>query len=311
MMLELPSRGINRSIRVHNVKLDVFCDWIEGSVLFKDGEVSSTDVVDALIEEQIYDNQDFASEMANNAWTELRRRLYCIGNQAPFFISANRITRIREWQDAPAYSFCILLALANWYKRWAIQFGSDYTEQGEIFELLTKESLKLQFSGWQIYQTGWTRTKAVKLAEVVDEIANQLGECKGNIERWASLNANEAGLDLLCYRPFIDNRVGIPVYLTQCASGADWRDKLKTPDLDLWTKIIQFTAQPQRAFATPFAFLDEDFIKNCVIVNGMLLDRYRLLAAAKLAKNWESQLLKERIVMWAGSRVSKLPGYDN
>jgi len=308
-MLTIPTRGICRSVKEHNVELDVFSDWIEGTVLFDEPELSTVDIVDTLCKELIYEDQGFASEIVEDAWSELRRRQSCMGVRSAFSITTSRIVRVRGWQNAPGHSFCVLLALAKWYRGWAKQFGNDYTEQGELFEELTKESLVRQFSGWYVHQTGWSRSHSKKLAEVIDEITDKLGELKGNPEIWAEPKANEAGLDLLCYRPFIDNRVGIPVYLMQCASGGNWNEheKLKTPDIDDWCRYVQFAARPGKAFAMPFALLDDAFRRYCGKVRGMLLDRCRILASGGLDDNWISRELKERIVTWMLPRVSKLP----
>jgi hypothetical protein len=238
----------------------------------------------------------------------LRRRESCVGNGSPFTVSGLRITRQYDsWQDTPAHSFCVLLSLAKWYREWARPFGSDYTEQGALFEDLTKESLEKLFSGWHIHQTGWTRTRTNRLATVVDEVADHLGESKGVIERWTRPTANEAGLDLLCYRPFPDRRVGVPVYLMQCASGGDWEGKLHTPNLNIWRHIVQFAAMPKKAFATPFAFLEDEFIRNSALVDGLLLDRYRLLSVADTEEEWVSRSLRRRIIRWARPRVRTLP----
>lgn len=309
-MLSLPTRGVKLSIREHNSRLDALCDWLEGSLLFDEDEVSRTDVIAALIQEHIYENQDFAAEMVESAWTELQRRQSCIGNNAPLSVTSRRLTRHRTWQDVPAHSFCVLLALAFWHREWAHQFGADYTEQGELFELVTSMSLSTQLPGWVIHHTGWSRTNAVKLVDVVTDIATRLGESTGDLARWTEPNANEAGLDLLCYRPFPDNRVGVPLYLTQCASGSNWERKLKQPDLDLWQQIIHFAASPQRAVAIPFALVDEEFPRKCILVKGMLLDRYRLLAASQIRDDWVPQELKQRIIRWANPRVATLPRRD-
>jgi hypothetical protein len=306
-MLQLPTTGISRSVARHNVELDAFCDWIEGNILFDEEELSSTDVVDALCEDMIYDSQDMASEMVGNAWTELKRRQGCVGARCPFAVKGARVTRRSAWRAHPAHAFCVLLAYSKWHREWASDFGHDYTEQGELFELLTRQSVEAQFSGWLIHQTGWSRTNAVKLAAVVSQVTERLGETPGDVRRWGDPHANESGLDLLCYRPFTDNRIGIPVYLMQCASGINWKEKMKTPDLDLWTKIVDFGARPRRAFATPFAFVDSEFIRNCGKVDGMLLDRYRLLAAATHKENWLSTALKRRIIAWAKPRIAALP----
>ena len=306
-MLALPIKGIARSIQEHNIKLDTFCDWIEGSVLFDGEGLSSSDIVDILIEGQIYDDQDFASEIVDSAWAEIHLRQSWLGATNTLSISARRIEPQDVWQNLPAHSFCSLVSLATYYTGWSRQFGQDYNEQGELFELLTKESIESQFPDWKVYQTGWTRVNAVDLKTVVDKIANLLGENPGDLEIWADPEANESGLDLLCYRPFTDNRVGFPVYLMQCASGGNWTRKIHTPDLKVWTKVVQFAATPRKAFAVPFALLDDVFLRSCNKVDGMLLDRYRLLTASTYNSNWVSSPLKDRIISWLEPRIAELP----
>ena len=110
-MLALPTRGISRSVHVHKVELDVLCDWIESNLLFEEDELSATDVIDALLEGHIYDDNDMASEIVSSAWTELRLRQSWIGQGSPFSISSSRIERVRIWREVAGYSFCLLLSL--------------------------------------------------------------------------------------------------------------------------------------------------------------------------------------------------------
>ena len=91
---------------------------------------------------------------------------------------------------------CTDFSLCKWYRPWAAKFGRDYTEQGQLFEELTKESVEALYAGWKVQQTGWSRTHSLKLAAVVETVAACLSESKGNIEKWTKKTANEAGLDL-------------------------------------------------------------------------------------------------------------------
>jgi hypothetical protein len=307
-MLAIPTKGISRSTEKHNVDLDVLCDWMEGSVLFQDDtELPASDVIDVLCEGEIYDNQDFAWEIVLDAWSELHRREQWLGAGYPIEITNHHLKRRGDWRDTPAHSFCLALAFAKCYPDWARPFGRNFAEQGELFESLTKESLQALFSGWEIHSTGWTRTSANKLTAVVSKVASLLGESMGKISRWTRPKANDAGLDLLCYRPFPDGRVGVPVYLFQCASGGDWEGKLHTPNLQVWTKIIEFASRPKKAFATPFAFRDDEFVTNCNLVDGLLMDRYRLLTPARENPNWVPEALKGRLVAWLAPRIQQLP----
>ena len=306
-MLALPTSGISRSVNSHNVKLDILCDWIEANVLFDEEELSTSDIVSCLLSENIYEESDMAFDIVSNAWTEFRRRQSCIPNETPFSITSQRISRKIGWTQVPAHGFCVLLSLAECYSGWTEQFGRDYTCQGRLFEEMMRESLNCQFKNWQLMLTGWSRTSTNALKDIVENIASTLGESVGNIKRWTSASAKDAELDLLLFRPFSDGRVGIPVYLMQCASGANWKDKLRTPCLKTWGKIIEFAATPIKAFAMPFALLDDDFARKCNIVDGMLIDRYRILSATHYKKKWLPPELQRELVDWCKPRIEKLP----
>jgi len=302
-MLARPTKGFARSTQEHNVCRAILCDWIECSILLNDGELSTTDVADVLMEEEIYETEDFARQMVTNAWAELHKRRSWIGESYAFKLDSMWIRRKEDWKSFAAHTFCLLLSLAPSYDWWTGEFGPDYTDQGDMFELLTLESLVFHFSGWTVYQTGWTRVNTAGLQQIVSDVANRLGEELVHPELWDQPTAKEMGLDLLCYRAFSDGRVGIPVYLIQCASGGNWRNKRHTPDLHVWNDMIGFRNQPQRAFSVPFSFSEPEFTRNCVVVKGLFLDRCRLL---KGSNNWISRPLADRIIAWAEPRIETL-----
>ena len=312
-MLKLPTSGISQPTGTppdeitHHVKLKILCDWIEASVLFDQEDLSTTDVVEILKEEGIYNDSDPALEIVKRGWRELKRRLSWIGEGSPFSFIPRKIRRMSSWEEYPAHSFCVLLSMPQCYDDW---LTSGYGERGRLFESMTKASIENQFSDWKVYHAGWSASNPVKLSEVVDEVANLLGEEKGNIEPWENPDGNDAGLDLLCYRPFPDNRVGVPVYLMQCASGKNWINKLHEPHLKTWTEMVGFAATPRKAFAIPFALCDNEFKRRCIRVDGMLLDRYRLLSAAKYNKEWVPNCLKDRIIDWMTPKLETLPRYE-
>ena len=71
-MLTLPTKGMARSIGAHNVRLEALCDWIEGNVLFEQETLTGADIVDLLLEQDLYRSQDFAWEFMGNVWGELK-----------------------------------------------------------------------------------------------------------------------------------------------------------------------------------------------------------------------------------------------
>ena len=307
-MLVTPSFGFHRSVNKHNIELDVFCDWMEGSILFSnDQQISTTDVVEVLVQGHVYETQDFARQMVGNVWSELRRRQRWMGAASSFEVSGSLVKRLSTWEQNAAHGFMVALAMAKWYPDWARKFGSDYTIQGELFEQLTREALEVLFPDWVVHPTGWSKTRTVKLAEVAKDVADRLGEKIGDIQRWTRESANEQGLDILFYRSLGDGRVGVPVYLVQCASGGPDDAKLRTPDMRIWTKIVEFTCIPGKAYSMPFSLTDSEFIRICNIVNGFLLDRCRLMVAGSKKGNFVSANLESRLKSWLAPRVRTLP----
>ncbi len=312
-MLVLPDSGMSRSTTKNNIKSDILCDWIEGSILFDENqdEFSIMDVVDILIDENICVEQDFARGIVVDAWNELKRRLNWIDTGTPFSITHSRVKRIDSWHETPAHSFCVLLSLSQCYKGWWRSVsGQNFTEQGELFELLTQESLQKQFSDWQVKRVGWSPNQPISFAKMINMIADHLGETtSNNLDQKTPSKVKDAGLDLLWFRPFPDKRVGFPVYFMQCASGQDWTTKVDKPKINRWRQYIEFIVLPQKAFAIPFALGDKDFKNWCGEVEGVFLDRYRLLGASRFCKQWESSSLKKRIIEWAIPKVNQLPLY--
>ena len=312
-MIPLPNRGFRRSVEEHNVDLDVLTDWIEASALIdEEGAVSAPELVSLLVEKEVYAKQDFCWERVSDAMSELRRRTN-LGPHCPFTAVKRRVQRLSpDWTETPAHLFMLLLTLSHRYDKWEKIMPVDYNAQGDLFERLTKESLEHQFPRWEIRRTGWSRTSPTKLGELVGEVADLLGELQGEVLAWTGPQAHEAGLDLLCYRPFADSQVGIPVLMLQCASG-HWNSpgKLKTPDLEVWTKIVQFASKPKRAFATPFCFDGSEFRRLSNIVDGILLDRYRLLIFDLPEREWLSEDLRKELIAWVSARLPKLPDLVN
>lgn len=312
-MLPLPETGVCASRHTHNCKLQLFCDWLEGSLLFKnETRLSRTDIVDVLCEEEIYDDQAFASEWLDNVWSELERRRCLLDGVAPFDVAPRVITRKRTWDQVPAYAFCVLAPLlqssATWRPAYTkARLAKHYAQQGLLFERISDEAL--QGAGWRTYRTGWASTRAKRLPAVVADVAQQVGEPEyANWTTNVSPNANEAGLDVVFFRTFNDGRCGFPIYLAQCAAGDDWDTKLHTPILAVWQKLIDFAAPPHKAFALPHSLGAEDLRRVTVKVEGMVFDRYRLHDASR-PLNWCSKGLAKDLRVFLKPLITKLPSY--
>jgi hypothetical protein len=311
-MLGLPAYGLSLSVTSHNVRVDSFCDWLEGSVLFgEDEELHAPDVVDVLCENLIYRDQGFAWEMVDDAWGEIDRRQQRLGRSSALMVAPRLLRRRRSWRESAALSFCLALSYTRSYPHWAGQFGGDYTEQGRLFEDLCAEAVRHLLPGWDVRVVGWRPDLARSISEVAQNVASLLDERTGDVGYWAGRSARDAGLDILFYRSFGDGRPGVPTYLLQCASGADWRDKLGEPDIALWRKLVAFAADPKKAFATPHALPADEFPRVCARADAVVFDRYRLLSAGSESPAWMSAELGADLIRWLEPRLEQLPKGDD
>ena len=236
------------------------------------------------------------------------RRKSALGSSYPIQIQNLRLLRLTTWRQSPAYSFCLLLSYAKRYGRWAKSFGRNFTEQGSVFEEITAEALRQEFDGWSIHSTGWSSARPAGLRRIVEDVRMRLGEKAGRPEEFPEFKvAKDAGLDVVLSRPFSDNRIGFPVYLVQCASGAKWEGKRNEPNLNVWRTFIDFAVKPKKALAIPFALTDDDFWWSCRHMDGMLIDRMRLLSGGRREPNWVSHHVKRRVIDWMAPRVKVLP----
>ncbi len=273
-------------------------------MLFHENEVSVTDAVDALCEAHVYSAQTFAREQMLAVFKELNRRERICPSALAWRIDGQRIVRDAEWSDKPSHGFCVALSLANGYKTWLRSFGQDYTEQGELFERLTETALG--GAGFDVLRTGWSIATPNTINAVVSNISTWLGERPGHPSDWTSEQAKEAGVDMVCRFSFQDARPAAPVYLMQCASGTGWQQKLGTPVLEIWSKLVDFTVDPDRAFAHPFVTSDaKDFRISVRKTGGIFLDRTRLLAGAQ-RQGLPGQLSAD-LQAWTASRIATLP----
>ena len=308
MILELPNRVLKRSTTVHNSRLEPFCDWLEANVLFEQTELAFSDVVDRLIEEQIYADQDFAWEFVGNAMSVLRSRASSLQRAYPFEILPRRIQPEESSAQIGPYRFCLSLSVLPLFPNALTALGSDFTEQGLLLERLAEAALGRIFPSWGIHRTGWSVESPEQLPVLAERVANIVDASVGRPEIFSGGSAKEAGLDVLCYRPFPDARGGYPCMFVQCTTGAStWKSKRKEPDLAVWQRAVLFDAPPMKAFVIPFAISAEEMRESSIIVEGPVIDRVRLLLPGRDGANWLPSELESDLNSWIESRHVLIP----
>lgn len=94
------------------------------------------------------------------------------------------------------------------------------------------------------------------------------------------LNSYEdAGVDVVVWWRFGDQRAGSPVLLAQCTVQLEWGEKVSDIDVSLWDKWIDFaTVPPQTALVIPFAVnRSSETWNDRTVTAGVIVDRHRLL----------------------------------
>ena len=308
-MIEVPQVGFPRSSNKSNVCSNALGDWLEGIVLFDQQEVTKSEVVDILVEQQICPGQaqDLAHEIADDGWNELRQRKSWGGLSNSFTISTNRLEDDAEWSEHPIRSFLLLLSLIKIFPDWA-KDNQDYVNQGNLFEEVVEAICPALLPGWNVFRAGWSPQNTKSVPEIVDELRNRIHVTGAlDLAQWHSPHANDAGLDIVCYRSFLDRREALPVYFLQCASGKNWRDKLDTPNPALWQKLMNSAIQPSTGIAAPFVIQDRDFRTAALMGQITIFDRLRLLCAAGCLGVELSGDLNERLLQWMQPRIVDLP----
>ena len=308
-MLKIPEVGFYQSAEVSNVNCNASADWIEASVLFDGPELTRGDVVDLLLEEQICvdGNQDLAHQIAEEAWQELKRRQRWGGLPETVEVTNSRVVGLEGWEQDIVRAFFVLLAIQKIFPEWAKE-RSAYVAQGNLFEKIVEGICPALLPGWKTYRAGWSQENTKAVPAIVAELRELIHTTGArDLERWIGPHDKDGGLDLVCYRDFGDEREGMPMYFLQCASGKNWRDKIRTPDSDLWFKWLNAAVRPSTGMVAPFVIDDWELRRAALKGQVVVFDRIRAIRAAREVEVEIEQELREEVIGWMTPRVNGLP----
>lgn len=322
MMIRPPHTGIQKSITQNNTDPNAIADWIETSVLFGAEVVSDGEIVDILEEQQITENDGEGAELSvadtiiGDARVEIENRVRFtgpmnIGGGGYILTGRRRFAPVVDaWEQDPIRSFLLILSMFRRYPDWAESL-KNYNVQGEIFERVCEALLTNLFPLWTVKRVGWSPEDANGILPVV-ETASELLNASGhpNIQKWASVNNKDGGLDIVAVRSFPDTREGLPAYLIQCASGANWRSKIATPSTSSWHKWLDTAVEPSAGLTAPFVISRDMLAREQLRGQSIVLDRLRLLNGYYGDSDEICADLIKDIVTWCSSYVDSLPWLD-
>lgn len=306
-------------------------DWIETTVVFGGGPISTARLVDHLAEdsglEEVYRyDRDYAPEygedealgeiafdrhddmtafeaLANEAFEQIKDRAGIVGADYPLRVEGDIVrSAVGNWREAPAYAF--LLALNA---RFVHGLDAHIQDGARLFEELVVLALASYWNGTAL-RFGAPRS---------GDTGKQFGDAMKNLSRamnerlqWEREELpNHTGdmtVDAVAWRP-LDGRRGHSVLLCQCAIGGEW--ETKKLDEEVWRHIVAFAVSPLKGLAFPFVaeaireFDDFRWEMLCARV-GVPFDRLRL---AQLLQGIEpEEALRVAIVGWTESLAPSL-----
>ena len=218
-----------------------------------------------------------------DAWNELEARAGLSGTDWTFKVSVTELElRAATLDDTHALAaFCAALGLRQ-------NIDNDHRELfeqcvTEIVPSVVPDSLRL----------GHPRRPPVDASfrEAFREYVVAVDE---ELKLLPPSSDNDLGMDVVAWRSFRDRRGGYIHFIGQCATGADWEDKLNDLDLEVIKEHVKWAAAPLRFFATPVVVPAQSF-RRVSLRAGVVLDRPRLLeleSTTTLTPSTQREVLK-------------------
>jgi hypothetical protein len=237
-------------------------DWAELSAVLTGSPLSQ-----AKLRTTVGRENAVSSTLVEDAWAELQQRKVLFGGAWPFRLDETTLTLRRRPGAIAWYAFLAALGL---------RYNIDNVGR-ELFEHCVAEVVA-GLTGRRGLRIGFPRRAPMptSLAEAVRVY------CGGSAEELGVLHPTlptdgDLGLDVVSWIAFRDARGGYLHFIGQCATGADWGDKLTELNPFKWGDHISWAVQPVRFFATPVIVRLGEF-RRASKDGGLILDRPRLLA---------------------------------
>ena len=238
----------------------------------------------------LWDEQDEARETGDReVLAEFRRRVDRLGPLYPFELSATqtKLTFVPDRSKTSVYEYCLAFSST----RQDIRYSPTNTALPEFERLVGRCLQAFCGPGTEFFRLGWPPEQAHgrtgKFSEAIKtlhsrtcgewEFRNPFGQPD------APDDSGDFGIDVVIWKPFgeLDQRVGVPMVIGQCACGKDALDPKKWKDLqpdDVQRQLggtLAF-AGVLKCLAIPHHLPDPRIWRKVVASGGIVLDRIRL-----------------------------------
>jgi len=263
-MLELPTTDPTNPIKL--------ADWLEiSSILSPDSDASRGDLESALrvaAFNEVLDSEDIERKVLE-VFTELEQRENAAAHAYPFGIDGLVLKLKSEWENYPAYTFCLFLSY----------FGVKETrETPKLFEGISCQAAKKYLNG-EGKGFGSPRTDLpASFSDAVTEVCKLIGEGGQFLEQLSHRKKDDT-LDVVVWADFLDQLPSKVVMFGQCAAGDNWEEKLAELQpavfCDQWMAKSLVSPAPIRSFFIPHR-LERDKWDLVCRKAGIVFERCRI-----------------------------------
>lgn len=248
-------------------------DWLELSACAADDRETSAGDLERRLNLL---NHGRPEEAVGNTLTEIDRRKKAAGAAYPFERSASgsAVMKRNDSNECVAYLFCLLLS----YLGWRAKRGT--VNPWLLFEELSCHAARNYLGEALLFGTSCREGHGSgKVFESrINELCRHLGEGEG-FNGGPTFNAQDSHLDVVAWRSFPDGKTSKVVMFGQCASGANWTNKLnELQPQPFWKNWISgHDVSPLlRSFFMPHRIFAPEEWDNRARWGGVLFDRCRI-----------------------------------
>ena len=269
----------------------------------------SSDALEEVESEEIQEGSDSdrIQSIAEDAFGEVEERFRACGAEQgsyPFNIE-EQLIRLKPKPERSIYTFLLLLSY------FGEKEGLNKIKATKLFEDICAKAAESYLGGKNDYVHSIVfgfprRIKPKGFRKALDRVCQEMGEGACHRERPITKDNKDAGLDVVAWRDFTDQRQGKLIAFGQCATGRNWKEKeteLQPDDFcRLWVQD-PLTVKPIKMFFVPHRVESIQWTATCMQA-GILFDRCRIASLAVKTMNkdlirqcaqWSKYVIKEEL----------------
>lgn len=255
-------------------------DWVEFYIFAMNDSLSKSELL-SFIEDS--SGSEPEQTFIDDIWLELERRLVLYGIIKPYQLDAREVLPLIDWKVTPEYLTCIILSIDG--------NAVESVKTGKLFERLSSKAVSKYFAGYSIIYGHPSKQTVKKIASDIFE----------TFVKEPSTNFNDRGVDIICWKPFNDDRKSQIAALIQCAAGFNWDTKLLDIPYKAWTQYIHWGSDPLKGFTAPIV-INEKRYDDVVTDAGIMFDRPRIYRNVQYNYTTDSNLVSD-LIDWCEPKI--------